>query len=55
MDVLLNQKELLNIVPFSRQHILRLEKAGTFPKRVQLGAKRIAWRKSDIEKFIAAA
>ena len=54
-DVLLSQKEVCGIIPFSRQHILRLEKQGDFPKRVKLGVKRIAWRKSDIEKFIAAA
>lgn len=52
MDVYLKQAEILKIIPFSRQHILRLEKENKFPKRVQLGIKRIAWRKSDIEKYM---
>ncbi len=55
MDVFLNQAEILKIVPFSRQHILRLEKENKFPKRVQLSVHRIAWRKSDIEKYVAEA
>lgn len=54
MDIFLNQKEVCKIIPFSRQHILRLEKKGKFPARVKLGEKRIAWRKSDIDKFVAA-
>lgn len=53
MDVLLNQKEVCQIVGLSRTFIYKLEKRGEFPKRVKLGVRRVAWRKSDIEKFIA--
>ena len=41
------------MVPYTPQHILRLEKKGRFPKRIQVGANRVAWLLSDIEKFIA--
>ena len=44
--------ELLDIVPFSRQHILRLEKRGRFPRRLHLGANRVVWLKSEIEEWI---
>lgn len=36
-------KQLKEMQPYSRQHILRLEKAGLFPQRVQLGQNRIGW------------
>ena len=34
---LLSKKEVLNLVPYSPQHIQRLEDAGLFPKRIKLG------------------
>ena len=44
--------ELKSIVPYTRQHILRLERAGKFPKRIRVGANRIGWLLSDIEEWI---
>ena len=41
------------MVPFTRQHILRLEKAGNFPKRFKLGARRVGWLLSEIEAWVA--
>jgi prophage regulatory protein len=35
-------------VPWSNVHLLRLEKAGKFPKRVRLGANTIAWVASEL-------
>lgn len=46
--------ELLDIVPFSRQHILRLEKKGRFPRRLRLGDNRVAWLRAEIEQWINA-
>ncbi|MCB1522328.1 MAG: AlpA family phage regulatory protein [Hyphomicrobiaceae bacterium] len=46
--------ELLEIVPFSRQHILRLEKRGRFPRRIRLGENRVAWLRSEVEQWIEA-
>lgn len=31
------------MIPFARQHIRRLEKAGKYPKRFKIGARRVAW------------
>lgn len=51
---LITKRELRHIVPYSAQHILRLEKRGKFPRRVQLGANRVAWLLSEVEQWIAA-
>lgn len=41
-------------IPFSHQHVARLEKAGKFPRRIQLGQCRVAWYCSDVEAWIAS-
>ena len=46
-------RELSEMIPFTRQHILRLEKAGKFPKRFKIGARRVAWLLSEIEAWVA--
>lgn len=51
---LITRSELLTMVPYSIQHIYRLERAGQFPKRVHVGAHRVAWVLSEIDAFIAA-
>ena len=52
--LLISKKELKTIgIPYSPQHIARLEKAGQFPKRVQLGQCRVAWRYEEICEWIA--
>lgn len=35
-------------IPYSRVHIDRLEKAGRFPRRVQLGPNSVAWVEDEI-------
>ncbi|TPO01487.1 AlpA family phage regulatory protein [Mesorhizobium sp. B1-1-5] len=47
-----SKKGLKEFVPYSPQHIDRLEKAGRFPKRVKLGPGRVAWVLSEIEDWI---
>ncbi len=51
---LVSKKELKSIygVPYSFAHISRLEKAGLFPKRIQLGACRVAWFAEEVETWI---
>lgn len=51
---ILTKKDLRQLVPYTPQHVLRLEKAGQFPRRIQLGANRVGWRLIDIEAWIAA-
>ena len=51
---LVSKKELKLVygVPYSFQHIARLEAAGQFPKRVRLGACRVAWLASEVQNWI---
>lgn len=51
---LVSKKELKTVfgVPYSFQHIARLEAAGEFPKRVKLGACRVAWVAEEVQCWI---
>ncbi len=49
---LIDKKELTKLVKYSPQHIARLEKAGQFPKRLQLGQNRVAWMLCEVEAWI---
>ncbi len=51
---LVSKKELKTIygVPYCPAHIARLESAGQFPKRVPLGACRVAWVADEVEAWI---
>lgn len=48
LDRIIGKKELGQYVPYTPQHIHRLENAGKFPKRVQLGPNRVGWFESDL-------
>jgi len=50
---IVTRRELRLIVPFSPQHILRLEKQGKFPKRIKIGERRVGWYLSDVEAWLA--
>ena len=50
---LITKKKLRDMVPFTPQHILRLEKDGRFPKRVRIGENRVAWLLAEVEHWIA--
>ena len=52
---LVSKKELKTVfgIPYSFQHIARLEKTGLFPKRIRLGQNRVAWLYAEIEGWIA--
>ena len=51
---LVTKKELKSVygVPYSFAHIARLEAAGQFPKRVKLGACRVAWLSEEVAEWI---
>jgi len=51
---LVTKKELRIVygVPYSFAHIARLEAAGQFPKRVRIGACRVAWLAEEVEAWI---
>lgn len=46
--------ELQQLVPYSRNHIRRLEAKGQFPRRVRLGANRVVWLRAEVEQWLAA-
>ena len=45
---LLSKRQVKEMVLYSPQHIARLEAAGQFPKRVQLGVNRVGWIEDEI-------
>lgn len=52
--LLVSKKELKALgIPYSFQHIARLEKAGQFPRRIQLGACRVAWKYEEVRDWVA--
>jgi prophage regulatory protein len=49
---ILSKRQLKELVLYSPQHIARLEKAGLFPKRVQLGPNRVGWVESEVLEWL---
>jgi prophage regulatory protein len=51
---LVSKKELKTVlgIPYSFAHIARLEAAGKFPRRVKLGACRVAWIVDEVSEWI---
>ena len=49
---LVTKKELRAVcgIPYTPQHIARLEAAGEFPKRIKLGQNRVAWVSSEVDR-----
>lgn len=39
-------------IPYSRVHLRRLEAAGRFPRRAQLGGNAVAWIESEIDAWL---
>mgnify|MGYP001311477377 CR=1 FL=1 len=46
--------EIQSLVPYSLNHLRRLEAVGAFPKRVRIGLNRIAWVREEVEDWRAA-
>jgi prophage regulatory protein len=51
---IVSKKELKTVcgIPYSPQHIARLEAAGHFPRRIVLGQNRVAWLLSEVEGWL---
>ena len=51
-----SKKELRTVcgIPYSPQHIARLEAAGQFPKRIRLGQNRVVWLLSEVTEWLDA-
>jgi prophage regulatory protein len=46
--------DVVERVRLSRPTIFRLRRAGIFPEPVLLGARRLAWRGEDVERYLAS-
>lgn len=51
-DRLVREKERREITSISRSQAWALEKQGLFPKRIKLGVRSVAWRRSDLLAWI---
>ena len=47
-----SKRQLKELVLYSPQHVARLEKAGTFPKRIQLGPNRVGWVEDEVLNWL---
>lgn len=50
---LIRQRDLCALLNVSRSTLFRWERSGHFPRRMKLGPRRVAWRTSDIEAWLA--
>ena len=46
--------EIAQRIPYSQNHLRRLEAQGSFPKRIRIGANRVAWVRQEIDSWIEA-
>ena len=50
---ILSKRQLKEMVLYSPQHVARLEKAGAFPKRIQLGQCRVGWIEQEVLDWLS--
>lgn len=48
----LSKKQVRDTVLYSPAHIARLEHAGKFPKRIQLGPGRVGWVEDEVQEWM---
>jgi prophage regulatory protein len=53
-DSLISLRQLRTMIPFSAMHIWRLERDGRFPRRIKVGASRVAWSLKEVQDWIEA-
>ena len=46
--------EITQLIPYSQNHLRSLEAQGNFPKRIRIGANRVAWLREEIDRWIEA-
>ena len=51
---LLSIREVAERTTLSKNEIYRRIREGVFPRQIQLGVRRVAWRERDIDIWIAA-
>jgi prophage regulatory protein len=53
LDRLLAMSAVRTIIPYSKAQIYRKVADGSFPAPMKIGKARVAWRQSDIAKWMA--
>lgn len=53
MDRFLRLDEVLHITGLGRNTIYRRIREGSFPKQIRIGPNSVAWRQSDITKWMS--
>jgi len=48
----LSLQAVLGLVPVSRVTLWRMERAGLFPKRIQISPNRVGWMESDVDAWL---
>lgn len=51
-DRVIRKPEVLGRISLSDATIWRMEKAGRFPKRIQLGGNSVGWLKSEVDEWL---
>lgn len=51
---ILTMEQLCGLTSYSKQHIYRMQRAGRFPKRRQIGPNRVGVPQTDYEKWFAS-
>lgn len=54
IDRLLRIDEVLHVTGLSKNTIYRRMREGTFPRQIRIGPNSVAWRQSDIERWISS-
>lgn len=44
--------EIARRIPYSQNQLRRLEAQGSFPKRVRIGANRVAWVRQEVDDWL---
>ena len=50
--LLYHELKSLKGIPYSRVHVRRLEKAGEFPRRIQISRGRMGWYEHEIDEWL---
>lgn len=51
---ILRTEAVVKRVSYTARHLLNLEKKGQFPKRRQLGPRRVGWVEAEIDAWLAS-
>ena len=49
---ILNSNEVVKKIGWSEVTVWRMERAGLFPKRINLSDRRVGWKESEIEDWL---